>query len=85
MRTSAALSAMILVADAAAQSEGRPQTVCLDTRDQHFTVLPTEEYAAVLEGKDPPFVAAVVTTYPDGRVDLYRPLHSLPKEVPDVP
>lgn len=85
MRTTAALSAMILIADAAAQAEGRPHTVCIDTRTMHFISLPTAEYAAVLEGRDPPLISAVVTTYPDGRADLYRPLTTLPKEVPDVP
>lgn len=83
MRTSQALSAAILAADAAAQASAEAQTLCLDARTNALTILTSHEYAILLEGKEKPFAAAILTAYPDGRVDLYRPLVTLPKEVSD--
>jgi hypothetical protein len=83
MRTSAAMSAAILAADAAAQAAGEAQTLCIDPRSDALTIFTSHNYAVLLEGKEKPFVEAILTVYPDGRVDLYRPLVPLPKEVSD--
>jgi hypothetical protein len=77
------MSAAILAADAASQSSSCAQTLCIDSRNDSLAIIPSSEYAVLLEGKDKPFFSAILTTYPDGRVDLYRPLVALPKEVSD--
>lgn len=83
MRTSQALAAATLAADAAAQAAGEAQTLCIDARHQGLTIFTSQHYASLLEGQDKPIVEAILTVYPDGRVDLYRALVPLPKEVSD--
>lgn len=83
MRTAAALTAAILVADSAAQASGETQTLALDKDSGSFTILPSSEFAHIIENVESPFAAPLLSIYPDGRVELYRHV-ALPKEVPDV-
>lgn len=83
MRTSAALSAAILLADSTAQATAETQTIVLDKDSGALTVLPSHEFAIILEADPNPFAQPLLSVYPDGRADLYRQV-ALPKEVPDV-